>query len=100
MWCLMSQFQAIMPNWCLMDGSKNSLHLPGAKGGAVPFLALCFPSSCLCRVMDETGCHVLLGASFCMGSLTQCWPFLGARHFGEAMGYLHEGLHLASPACV
>lgn len=52
-WCLMSQCQATMPSCCLRDGSKKRLHLPGAEGGAAPLLPLCFPSSCLSKVMEE-----------------------------------------------
>lgn len=72
-----------MPDCCLIDGCKTRLHFPGTKGGAAPLLPLCFPSSCLSRVMEEAGCHIPLGGSFCMVSLTQCWPPLGATHFGR-----------------
>lgn len=84
---LSSQFQALTPNWCLMNGLKNKLHFPGVEGGAVPLLLLCFPSSCnLSRLLEEARCPVPLGVGSLRVSLTRHWPCLGATHFGEVMG--------------
>lgn len=97
---LLSQFQALAPNWRLMNGLKNKLHFPGAEGVADPLLPLRFPSSCLSRLLGEAGCPIPLGAGFSRVSFSRCCSFWGATDFGEVMGCLHEGVHLASPACV
>lgn len=78
--CLLSQFQALMPNWCLMNGLKNKLHLPGAA-------ALLLSTQLPLERLNESQSHKVL-------SLIRYHTFWGVT------GCLHEGWHLASIACM
>ena len=99
---LLSQFQALVSNRCLMNSLKNKLHFPGAEGDAVPLLQLRFPSICsLSRLLEEARCPVPLGASSSRVNLTRCWPFLGAMHFGGDDGLSARKLAPCKPClCV
>lgn len=71
---LLSQFQALAPNWRPMNGLKNKLHFPGAEGVADPLLPLRFPSSCLSRLLGEAGCPIPLGAGYSRVSFSRSAP--------------------------